>query len=234
MTRENWLQLCLGVSQTGKSTFAFKLALDTRKQLVVWDANEVFSDVVEEPVYTPTDLEDALIKKEPIIVYNALSCEDRHEEFERVATVLENFDGHTLLVDEAGDVQRANNPNSGLDRLYRRAGRRDNVLIETTHRAADIATLNRTLTQDTYIFAMPNNKARKAISEEFSKEAAELAANLPNYVYIHFHNRTGQFEVVDDPESWYVDLSRPIERKRTPAVRTGKKSIWETEEIYGG
>lgn len=212
--------LCIGVSQTGKSTFALHLALSTGKQLVIWDANEVFVDVVREPVYTPEDLQEALAKGEPVIVYDATGASDRHEEFERVAKVLESFDGHTLLVDEAGDVQRATDPNSGLDRLYRRSGRRRNDIIETTHKATDIATLNRTLTTDTYLFAMPNRKSRKIISDEFSEEAAEEAARLPDYVYVHFYNRTGEYEIVNDPDEWYIDLNKELpKRERALAVR---------------
>lgn len=220
--------LCIGVSQTGKSTFALWLALQTGKQVVIWDANEVFIDIVDEPVYTTEDLSQALRDKEPVVVYDATGIEDRHEEFIRFAGVMEQFNGHTLLVDEAGDVQRANDPNSGLDRLYRRSGRRGNDIIETTHKASDIATLNRTLTTDTYIFAMPNRKARKVLADEFSEEAADAAATLPDYVYVHFHNRTGEFVVVNDPDVWYIDLDKKLpDRERVPSVRTHtRRSDW--------
>ena len=228
--------LCIGVSQTGKSTFALHLALSTGKQVIIWDANEVFIDIVKEPVYTTEDLQQALRDGEPVIVYDATGVEDRHEEFIRFAAVLEGFDGHTLLVDEAGDVQRANDPNTGLDRLYRRSGRRGNDLIETTHKATDIATLNRTLTTDTYLFAMPNKKSRKIISDEFSEDAADAAAMLPDYVYVHFHNRTGEFDVVNDPDLWYIDLEKPLpDRERAPSVysrprRSDWRVIGRTEE----
>lgn len=221
--------LCIGVSQTGKSTFALHLALSTGKQVIIWDANEVFVDTVKEPVYTPADLQEALRNEEPVIVYDATGIEDRHEEFIAFAAVLESFDGHTLLVDEAGDVQRATNPNSGLDRLYRRSGRRGNDIIETTHKATDIATLNRTLTTDTYLFAMPNAKSRKIIADEFSEEAADEAARLPDYVYIHFYNRTGNFELVDEPDVWYIDLAKPLPEKmrRVPSVKQRQRSSWQ-------
>lgn len=229
--RAHQKSLCIGVSQTGKSTFACHLLLETKQQAVIWDANEVFIDIVKSPVYTPLDLEDAMRKGEPIIVYDATGSLDRHGDFIRFAEVLEHFDGHALLVDEAGDIQRPNSPNMGLDRLYRRAGRRGNTLIETTHRAGDIATLNRTLTENTYLFAMPNNKARKILAEEFNEEAAEKSAALPDYVYIHYHNRTGEFTVVDDPESWYVDLTKEIEIERVPSTRvpSSRKQgyLWE-------
>lgn len=226
--------LCIGVSQTGKSTFALYLALSTGKQVVIWDANEVFIDIVKEPVYTPGDLQEALRAGEPVIVYDATGIEDRHEEFIAFAQVLESFDGHTLLVDEAGDVQRSTNPNSGLDRLYRRSGRRGNDIIETTHKATDIATLNRTLTTDTYLFAMPNGKSRKILEDEFSPEAAEEAARLPDYVYVHFRNRTGDFDVVDDPDLWYIDLRHPLPEKmqRTPSVKQDRNS-WQKVGAYG-
>jgi hypothetical protein len=218
--------LAIGVSQTGKSTFALWKALQSRKQTVIWDANEVFISIVRSPVYTPDDLFDAIKKGEPVIVYDAVGITDRHEEFERFAAVLECFDNHSLLVDEAGDVQRANDPNNGLDRLYRRSGRRNNDIIETTHKATDIATLNRTLTTDTYLFAMPNRKSRKIISDEFSEEAAELSARLPDYVYIHFHNRTGKFQVVNDPTKWYINLDKLLpERKIIPAEK--QTNSWE-------
>jgi hypothetical protein len=218
--------LCIGVSQTGKSTFALHLGLSTGKQLVIWDANEVFIDIVKQPVYNVDELTEALSAKEPVIVYDATSSDDRHEEFERFATVMENYDGHTLLVDEAGDIQRATSPNRGLDRLYRRSGRRGNDIIETTHKATDIATLNRTLTTDTYLFAMPNNKSRKIISDEFSEEAAEQAANLPDYVYIHFHNRTGAWDVIDDPKEWYVNLDRLLPERKVSVSVKNESNPW--------
>lgn len=221
----------IGVSQTGKSTHALYQALQTGKQVVVWDANEVFIDIVKAPVYTPSDLEDALRKEEPVIVYDATGVENRAEEFEGFAAVLENYDGHTLLVDEAGDVQRASSPNPGLDRLYRRAGRRGNDIIETTHRPSQIATLNRSLTTDVYLFAVTRGADVKILSQEFSEEVAEAAAGLPDYVYIHWHARTGVWERVDDPESWYINLSRPLpERKPVPAVRVqNRRMLWEEE-----
>lgn len=223
--------LYIGVSQTGKSTKAFYDALQTGKQVIVWDANEVFIDTVKEPVYTPSDLEEALRVKEAVIVYDATALDDRAAEFERFASVLENFDGHTLLVDEAGDVQRAVSPNPGLDRLYRRAGRRGNDLYETTHRPAQIATLNRTLTTDVFLFAVSREADVKILAGEFSADVAEAAYHLPDYVYIHYHARTGAWEKVDDPTAWYVNLGRVLpERKPVPAVRTGRKPLWEPTE----
>ena len=221
----------IGVSQTGKSTHALYQALQTGKQAVIWDANEVFIDIVEAPVYTPADLEAALRDEEPVIVYDAtgVDYEERFEAFKQFAAVLEGYDGHTLLVDEAGDVQRASSPNPGLDRLYRRAGRRGNDVIETTHRPSQIATLNRTLTTDVYLFAVTRGADVKILANEFSEEVAEAAAGLPDYVYIHWHARDGAWEKVDDPETWYIPLNRLLpERKPVPAVRVSKRRIeWE-------
>lgn len=180
--------LAIGVSQTGKSTFALaqtlRLAKDGGKVLVIWDANEVFIDVVKSPVYSPEDLREALLKGEPVIVYDASRSNDRFEEFEAFATVLEEFDHHTLLVDEAGDIQTAQRPNPGLDRLYRRAGRRNNDIMETTHRPQQVAVLNRSLTTDIYLFGITRGKDVKAIAEEFNEDVALEAEGLPDYVYI--------------------------------------------------
>jgi hypothetical protein len=219
----------IGVSQTGKSTHAFYQALQTGKQVVVWDANEVFIDTVKSPVYTPSDLEEALRQEEPVIIYDATGSDDRAEEFTQFAAVLESFDGHTLLVDEAGDVQRAASPNPGLDRLYRRAGRRGNDIIETTHRPSQIATLNRSLTTDVYLFAVTRGADVKILANEFSEEVAEAAAGLPDYVYIHWHARTGAWEKVDRPDVWYIDLNRLLsERQVHPAERVTRRRIeWE-------
>jgi hypothetical protein len=216
--------LCIGVSQTGKSTFALSLALSTGKQVVIWDANEVFIDVVDSPVYTASDLEEALRAGESVIVYDATGSSDRYAEFESFAAVLEHFDGHTLLVDEAGDVQRASAPNPGLDRLYRRAGRRGNDIIETTHRPSQIATLNRSLTTDVYLFAVTRGADVKIIGQEFSEEVAQAAVNLPDYVYIHWHARTGEWEKIDNPAAWYINLNRPLpKRVARPAERTPQR-----------
>ena len=225
--------LCIGVSQTGKSTFALHLALGTGKQVVIWDANEVFIDIVKEPVYTPADLEEALRAEEPVIVYDATGFDNRPEAFLGFASIMESFDGHTLLIDEAGDVQRATSPNAGLDRLYRRSGRRGNDLISTTHRPVDVATLNRSLDTETYIFGISRGKDVKIVADEYSEEVAEAAHRLPDYVYIHYHNRTGQWEKVDDPEAWYIDLGRELpEREPTPAHRVQhRRPLFE--EAYG-
>ena len=223
--------LCIGVSQTGKSTFAFHLALSTGKQVIIWDANEVFIDTVKSPVYSPADLENALHEEEPVVVYDATGVDDRPAAFEQFAAVLENYDGHTLLVDEAGDVQRASSPNPGLDRLYRRAGRRGNDIIETTHRPSQVATLNRALTTDVYLFGITRGADVKIVGQEFSDEAALEAAKLPDYVYIHYHSRTGEFEKVNDPEEWYIPLDRllPERMERNPAERVKtRKPLWET------
>jgi hypothetical protein len=224
--------LCIGVSQTGKSTFALHLALEQHKQLVIWDANEVFLDIVKAPVYTPGDLEEALRHEEPVIVYDAASMDDRFEGFIEFARVLEGFDGHTLLVDEAGDVQRASAPNPGLDRLYRRAGRRGNDLFETTHRPSQIATLNRSLTTDVYLFAVSREADVKILANEFSEEVAEAAYRLPDYVYIHYHARTGAWEKVDDPDMWYINLNALLpEREPAPAVRQHpRRPLWAQEQ----
>lgn len=222
--------LCIGVSQTGKSTFALHLALETGKQVIIWDANEVFIDIVKSPVYNSADLHSALEQGEPVIVYDATGVDDREAEFEEVAVVLESYDGHTLLVDEAGDIQKSNSPNIGLDRLYRRAGRRDNDIIETTHKPTQVATLNRSLTTDVYLFAITRQTDIDAIGREFSEEAAEEASRLPDYVYIHWYARTGEFYRVDDPEGWYIPLDRLLpERKPIPAQQKQRRSLFERE-----
>lgn len=147
------------------------------------------------------------------------------------AGVLEEYDGHTLLVDEAGDVQRANSPNPGLDRLYRRAGRRGNDIIETTHRPQQVATLNRSLTTDIYLFAVTRQADVEALSREFSEEAAVEASHLPDYVYIHYYARSGTFEKVDDPEEWYIPLDRPLpEIERTPVEKQKERRPLFTRE----
>src|SRR5208282_4549247 len=96
-------ELDIGVSQTGKSTHALYQALQTGKQVIVWDGNEVFIDIVKSPVYSPSDLEEALRNEEAVIVYDATGVDDRAAAFEAFAATLEVYDGHTLLVDEAGD-----------------------------------------------------------------------------------------------------------------------------------
>lgn len=222
--------LCIGVSQTGKSTFALHLALGTGKQVVIWDANEVFIDIVKSPVYVPGDLRSALEDGEPVIVYDATGVDDREMEFEQVAIVLEAYDGHTLLVDEAGDIQKANSPNIGLDRLYRRAGRRDNDIIETTHKPTQVATLNRSLTTDVYLFAITRQADIDAIGREFSEQAAIEASHLPNYVYIHYYARTGAFDRVDDPEEWYIPLDRLLpEREPMKGRPKQRRPLFERE-----
>jgi len=227
--------LVFGVSQTGKSTFAFALALSRRKQVIVWDANEVFIGTVEKPVNNLDDLKDAIEHKEPVVVFDASYVADKPETFEAFAAVLESYDGHTLLIDESGDIQRASGPNHGLDRLLRRAGRRGNDVIETTHRPTDIATLNRQLTTDIFLFFMWNRKGLKAVADEFGENVAIAESELPadGYAYVYLDPHTGGFEVIDEPDSWFIDLEEPVSERRAfraPAKVNRPVNIFEPME----
>jgi hypothetical protein len=236
--RKSVKALVIGISQSGKSTFALALALAIRKQVVVWDANEVFLGVVKEPVMNLDDLQDAIEDKEPVIVYDASGTRDKPEEFEAFAAVLEQYDGITLLIDESGDVQRATAPNHGLDRLLRRAGRRGNDIIETTHRPQDIATLNRSLTTDVFLFFMWNKNQIRTVANEFGDEVAQATATLPpdDYHYIHLDPHTGRFLVDTKSDAWYIDLDQQISEKRRvtlPDVNQ-RRSLWEDEHRWPG
>ena len=233
--RKSVKALVIGISQSGKSTFALALALCFRKQVVVWDANEVFLGVVKEPVSNLDDLQDAIEGKEPVVVYDASGIRDKPEEFEAFAAVLEQYDGITLLIDESGDIQRATAPNPGLNRLLRRAGRRGNDIIETTHRPQDIATLNRSLTTDVFLFFMWNRKGLKNVADEFGDDVARAESELPpdDYHYIHLDPHTGAFSVDTAPERWYIDLDSPISEKRKVALPevNQRRPLWEDQPV---
>ncbi len=226
--------LVFGISQSGKSTFALALALCFHKQVIIWDANEVFLGVIKEPVSNLDDLQDAIEDQEPVVVYDASGVGDKPEEFEAFAAVIEQYDGVTLLIDESGDVQRATAPNRGLDRLLRRAGRRGNDIIETTHRPQDLATLNRNLTTDVYLFFMWNKKGLRNVADEFGDDVAQAEAGLPpdGFSYIHLDPHTGAFVVDNDSDRWYIDLDQPISNKRRfiePEVNHRRELWHETE-----
>jgi len=226
--------LVFGISQSGKSTFALWLCLQIGKQLIIWDANEVFVALVKNPCCTPQDLQEAIEKKEPVIVYDASGYEDKHEHFKEFANVVERYDGHTLLIDESGDVQRAIDPNSGLDRLLRRAGRRRNDIVETTHRPTDLATLNRNLTTDVFLFFMWNRKGLQNVANEFGDEVAEAESQLDpdGFQFIQLDPHTGRFQVVDNPEAWFIDLEKPISEKRRVRLPERNPNLWN-EAPYG-
>jgi len=228
--------LVFGISQSGKSTFALALALCFRKQVIIWDANEVFLGVVKEPVSNLDDLQDAIEDQEPVVVYDASGVGDKPEEFGAFAAVVEQYDGITLLIDESGDVQRATAPNHGLDRLLRRAGRRGNDIIETTHRPQDLATLNRNLTTDVYLFFMWNKKGLRNVADEFGDDVAQAEAGLPpdGFSYIHLDPHTGHFVVDNDSDRWYIDLDQPISDKRrfTEPEINHRRELWRETEAY--
>ena len=82
-----------------------------------------------------------------------------------------------------------------------------------------------------YIFGISRGADVVALGREFSEEAAEEAAQLPDYVYIHYHTRSGAFELVDDPESWYIDLDRqlPKDMKRKPSEMAERRPLFEDQ-----
>lgn len=235
--RKSVKALVIGISQSGKSTFALALALCFRKQVVIWDANEVFLGVVKEPVSNLDDLQDAIEDGEPVVVYDASGMQDKPEEFEAFAAVLEQYDGITLLIDESGDIQRATAPNHGLDRLLRRAGRRGNDIIETTHRPQDIATLNRSLTTDVYLFFMWNKNQVRTVANEFGDDVARATSELPpdDFHYIHLDPHTGRFSLDTESERWYIDLDKQISDKRRVSLSdvNQRRPLWEDEPAYG-
>lgn len=236
--------LLIGNRKQGKSTLSWVLANAANDCVVVFDPNGQFPNVERVAV---ADI-DARIAEwtesettAPLwLRVGPLETNEVSRTFEALAQVLFQWEGFSLIVDEANQLQTANRIDPNLDRFLRRSPA-SVAIIQNTHRVKDTNTQTRFHSSDWWMFLNERPADLDAIEKEWGNEeiVREIRA-LDAYQCVHVwrgHGGRIQFRVWDDPESWRVDIGnnnspeeKPLQPGKKRTVRMPKEEPTEVKE----
>lgn len=146
---------------------------------------------------------------------------------------------YCLVIDEAHELQSSQAINDWLARFIRRAPRRERDdpnpvdMIQTTHNPQDLNRLTFSQADQVYIFNMFDKRALKAISDQWGEEVAMEVTQLRTPKrggrdVLIVEAETGQFEVCDNPASWYTNI-----RQAQQEPELDQRMERNLEEVYG-
>lgn len=164
--------------------------------------------------------------------------------FNDFASLLWEFTGrheggasYSFLIDESSELQAPNYVNPWLMRFIRRAPRRergdDNPVetIQTFHRPQDLNGIVESQVDEFYIFNMVKQRDLEVIAKNWGDDIAQAVRKLrtpksdpPGRDVLKLDAETGEWEVITDSESWYVDL-------RKPEANAGAPRGWRLHEL---
>ena len=202
--------LVFGRREYGKSTLAMYLALNSGRSVFVFDPACGFNAW---PESTATD-HQALIEllyadpemRPRVIVYQPEGG-DLNADFEAMVELLKRKADYALIVDEAHWMQNPQWATPGLQELVRKPNRYDCYLIQTTHAPSDTWAKARSLATDWYIFKLSRAADLDAVERECGTEVRELVKQLQGHTYLHYAIDKQDYELVDNPAAWYVNLA---------------------------
>lgn len=226
--------ICCGRREEGKTTLAIALAKQRHKAVVVFDPRAMCVGV---PVYGVDDLEEVIQSGEHDGAVIAYRFDDGEVDCE-----LENLcdflfpprftkGAFALVIDEAGSrkIQTYNTIHPALDRAVRQHPTQPPdyavTVIQTSHRLADFHGASKSLMDELYIFNTSAPRDLQALEEH--TQCPELVAQvrtLPKhhcirYMYARQEGNDPQFEVWDQPDSWFL-----------PATTTASTTVVIAEE----
>jgi hypothetical protein len=150
----------------------------------------------------------------------------------------EDAASYCLVIDEAHELQSSQAINDWLARFIRRAPRRERNdpnpvdLIQTTHNPQDLNRLTFSQADEVYIFNMFDQRALKAIQEQFGEEVAVEVPQLRTPKrggrdVLVVEVETNEYRVIDDPKEWQTNIRTP---KKPVDVEVSMKQ--NTEGFY--
>jgi hypothetical protein len=146
-----------------------------------------------------------------IIIYQP-EGHDLSAEFEAMAELLKRKADYALIVDEAHWVQNPQWATPALQEFVRKPNRYDCYLIQTTHAPSDTWAKARSLATDWYMFKLSRAADLDAVERECGPEVREQVSQLQGHTYLHYRIDKQSYELVDNPSSWYVNLTaNPVE-----------------------
>lgn len=213
--------LIMGRRGTGKTTLAVWKARQLNIRAIAWSPNAEYenSDLRTTDLDTLIDYIDTREDDEGYFVEYIAEppYDDNFNEFGRR---LWSFNDFVLIVDEASEIQSPMWMNDQLNRYIRRAPRREKGeagpidIVQTTHFPVDLHKVSFGLGDDAYIFNLTQRLHVDRIERELGAEVAAAVrsartpeSSSPGRDVVHINLITQKFEVMEDPEEWYVNLN---------------------------
>ena len=208
------IAMVCGKREEGKTTLGLHLSLLWSPRVIVYDSRRQFNLGV--PVSSFAEFSEALDTEAGIIVYQPAGEQDEEEAVEVAREVMSRGSEHwpnqrfTFLIDEAGEVAKFGPAVRPLKKMIKWV-RLDTVqVILLCHRPTDVDPTFRSLMTDFYLFRTTGDREVEWLEgvDSISDEIISKVQTLPKHHYIHLVTGQEGYELVDKPESWYVDYSR--------------------------
>jgi hypothetical protein len=212
--------LAVGRRKEGKSTLALWLAFQSHAAVFVFDPRGMFAGHV---VRSPEELQNAIKEKlyadgQPIVY--RFDTGNAETAFDEMADVLFppqfTMGGFALIVDEAGELQGANQINDALRRAVAQHptdGDFRVTIIQTSHRLSEYHGKCKALVDELYIFRTTHPRDLQALLDYTGDESVlPIVQDLPQhhclrYKFARQKDGVAQYEVWDNPTVWYVPMS---------------------------
>ena len=212
--------IIVGRREEGKSTLALYLAYQSHAAVFVFDPRGMFDGhVVQSPEQLQQAISDKLYEDGNPIVYR-FDSGNAETAFEEMADVLfpPQFTrgGFALIVDEAGELQGANQINEALKRAIAQHPTKGDFrvsIIQTSHRLPEFHGKTKALLNDLYIFQTTHPRDLQTILDYTgSEEILPIVEKLPQHHLLRYKfarqaDGVAQYEVWDNPTVWYVPMS---------------------------
>jgi len=236
--------LIMGRRGLGKTTLAEFIAMKLNPNRVAFDPGDQYQDflVRTSDLQVVRDEFERDWKDEPLSLsyippVGPDPTADQVEPFwNEFANLLWSFTGrheggasYSLIVDEASELQSPTYVNPWLMRFIRRAPRRERgdenpiETIQTFHRPQDLNGIVASQVDEYYIFNMTKQRDLEVIAKEWGDEISEAVKNLrtpksdpPGRDVLRIDAETNEWEVISDPNLWYVDIRRAPEKQGPP------------------
>lgn len=222
----------IGRRGLGKSTLALHVALSLNRNIVVFDPGDQFDSM---RVRT-SSLEQ--VRKEferdnwdevPLSLSYVPPTSHTEAEWDMFAETIWQYTGrhdggasYVLIVDEADELQSPQKMDEWLNRFIRRSPRREKGnpnpvdIIQTTHNPQDLNRLSFSQSDTIFVFHMFDQRALKAISDQFGEAVAEKVQALetpesepPGREVLEINATSGKARIISDPSEWFVRMEPP-------------------------
>jgi hypothetical protein len=227
-------KLIIGRRGTGKSTLAEYEAQKMNPHQIYFDPGDQFQNA-ERHASTVEEFQ-ALMNEDqgapdgfhgndwPASIAYVPPSSHVESEWDQFAAALWEYTGvhegaasYCLVIDEAHELQSPQSINDWLARFIRRAPRRERDdpnpidMIQTTHNPQDLNRLTFSQMDQVYIFNMFDQRALKAIREQFGEQIADEVPQLRTPKrggrdVLIVEAETGAYEVCDNPATWFVNI----------------------------
>lgn len=213
--------LILGRRGLGKTTLAVWHAQTLSNHIVAWSPGAQFKnadvrthdlEVIDDWMDNADNDEDYFLEYVPEGDYDT--------DFTTFAMTIKQYGDFVLIIDEASEIQSPSKINDRLDKLIRRAPRREKGekrpidIVQTTHFPVDLHRTSFGLSDDAYIFRLTRQRDIDRIRVELGDSVADAVEGTKTPEtspagrdVVHVNITTQQFEIMEDPTKWNTRIA---------------------------